>query len=608
MSKTIYYDLEVFKNYFVACFLEGDEFFVFELQDIKGLLDYISDKEKILVGFNSLAFDDLLLKALWANSRTKDANSLNTHRVIKNMSDSLILDERSSMTKYRWFPSPWGESRDTFQMAPLMGGLKKRLALYGFPLIQDLPFSPDTEITETDKADVIEYCKNDVLGTKFLFEKYADLFLFRQRLNDKYGIYVTNKSSGGVCEAYFKKHLGAGRPAPNNTPLVVAEMIPDWLSFSNPEVQTHLDYCKGLVAGYATLRKKIGKTFKVYGTNIKMAAGGLHSKDKSLFFKKQDGESVIDIDVQSFYPNVMRSCQLAPRHMDKEKFFAVYDRLINDRISAKKSGDRYLNEGLKIVINSTYGKTNNEYSILYDPFVQLAVILVGQFALFKLAEMLHCEFKVLSLNTDGVTVALNDCDLEKFRATYKEWEELTGLVLEEANFELYARRDVNNYIARGATGDVKEKGVFLPLRFGQSPFVGKALTSYFLRGRSLDEMCLENWVLTDFLIVFHATSQFTISHGGKDVQATCRWYVSTKSTDSLVKYGPMTKSQIKKWKEKNPGEVHPEGFIRRIKIPNGNNAVIVNLLETTELPDDLDYDYYLTQVRNIIEVIENGKV
>lgn len=45
-------------------------------------------------------------------------------------------------------------------------------------------------------------------------------------------------------------------------------------------------------------------------------------------------------------------------------------------------------DGFKLSTNSVYGKSNSEYSFLYDPLYTLKTTLAGQLALCMLSEML----------------------------------------------------------------------------------------------------------------------------------------------------------------------------------------------------------------------------
>ena len=49
-------------------------------------------------------------------------------------------------------------------------------------------------------------------------------------------------------------------------------------------------------------------------------------------------------------------------------------------------------------------------------------------------------------NTDGVLFKIRRDNLDKVRELVKEWEDLTGFMMEEDQIEMFFQRDVNNYI------------------------------------------------------------------------------------------------------------------------------------------------------------------
>lgn len=120
----------------------------------------------------------------------------------------------------------------------------------------------------------------------------------------------------------------------------------------------------------------------------------------------------------------------------------------------------------KISSNGTFGKLGSKYSPLYNPTAMLSVTLLGQIQLLKLIRSLNKDpsknIKVLSANTDGVECFLPVESVDHARAVCKEWEQRTGMELEEEQVVFVARRDVNNYFMLTAKGKVKTKGIFEP--------------------------------------------------------------------------------------------------------------------------------------------------
>jgi DNA polymerase elongation subunit (family B) len=110
-----------------------------------------------------------------------------------------------------------------------------------------------------------------------------------------------------------------------------------------------------------------------------------------------------------------------------------------------------------------FGKTGSDVSCFYDPFVFYAVTVNGQLFLSMLIERLVATgAQLLQVNTDGVTIKIGATPEKEAQimAVCKKWEQETKLTLEYANYSKMIIRDVNNYIAVGVDGKVKEKGIF----------------------------------------------------------------------------------------------------------------------------------------------------
>lgn len=115
----------------------------------------------------------------------------------------------------------------------------------------------------------------------------------------------------------------------------------------------------------------------------------------------------------------------------------------------------------KLLLNSVYGKSGDEYSFLYDKKMTLSICINGQLLLTMLAERLSFipQLTVIQANTDGITIRFKRSDLDKVRDIASRWQKLTGLELEDVEYDKMVISNVNNYAARYAeTGKIKEKG------------------------------------------------------------------------------------------------------------------------------------------------------
>jgi hypothetical protein len=242
------------------------------------------------------------------------------------------------------------------------------------------------------------------------------------------------------------------------------------------------------------------------------------------------------MDVASYYPNLIINNKFYPEHLG-EDFITVLKRITNERLKAKASGDKVKADGLKITINSIFGKLGLEQFWLLDPKQLLSTTVSGQLGLLMLIEDLHENgINVISANTDGVVCKIPRKLESAYYEVAKRWEEKTGLSLEYTAYKKYVRRDVNSYITEKEDGSTKEKGLFLKKvdlkKAYKMPIVSKALYHYFINGTPVKETLESCTDIMEFCISQKTGSNFILEHhttdGVEKLQKTNRYFLSKK--------------------------------------------------------------------------------
>ena len=177
----------------------------------------------------------------------------------------------------------------------------------------------------------------------------------------------------------------------------------------------------------------------------------------------------------------------------------IYADMLEQRMKAKKSGDKATANALKLVANTTYGAMLNKYNDLYDPLMGRSVCITGQLFLLELANHLKADCKtleVVQLNTDGIMISFDDSEYPKVIEITKEWEQRTGFELEEDKIKGIVQKDVNNYVEIPYEGDPKIKGGYLVRGIApagafninnNATIVAKAIVEYFVNGIAPEE-------------------------------------------------------------------------------------------------------------------------
>lgn len=302
-----------------------------------------------------------------------------------------------------------------------------------------------------------------------------------------------------------KKKLKKGSRYNN---IALKDAIVDYIHFESPEFKSiHeklLDrvyddpHGEGIKGSEHQLTTLFDDMVFVFGS------GGLHACYKAGEYVSDDEWVTKSVDVKSYYPNLAIANSFYPMHIGPS-FCRIYKRVYDERQTYAKGSA--LNYAYKIALNSVYGKSNEGFSLFYDPLYTLKITVNGQLLLAMLAEQLSKLGRLLMVNTDGIEIRIPRAKLDEFEALCEQWELLTDLELEYTDYQKIVIKDVNNYIAVDVKGNPKRKGMFelyedITGEDGQAHFyhkspnasvIPKALFEYYINDESLyDTVMNEN--------------------------------------------------------------------------------------------------------------------
>lgn len=184
----------------------------------------------------------------------------------------------------------------------------------------------------------------------------------------------------------------------------------------------------------------------VNGFRLDFGTGGIHGSLQNKVVKETNAYLIRDADVSSFYPNLAISNDVYPEHLTR-KFCDIYKDVYEQRKSFPKSAPE--NAMLKLALNATYGNSNNQYSVFYDPMYTMKITLNGELSLCLLIErVLEIEGTLMiSANTDGITVALKRKHEDEYNRVCKQWEQDVKQQLEYVDYSRMFINNVNSYVA-----------------------------------------------------------------------------------------------------------------------------------------------------------------
>lgn len=591
VGKNAYFDIETYPNYCLISFKIAGKYLCLECDEFNNfnekMLSWIMFNYRT-IGFNSINFDLLIL---WLAYHNQDAH------VIKEAANDIIsFDVREWELKKKYNFQTFKTSHiDLIEVAPLTGSLKLYMARLHASRIQELPF-PDTRIlTQGEKKIVKYYNFNDLDGTQILAEFMKERLDLREAMGIEYREDLMSKSDAQMAEIVLSKEIGKlngkalERPEIERGPYYYN--APSFLSFATPVMQNFFEVCKKAKfrineSGYLDAPKEIAINLSIGDMEYSFGIGGLHSKEKCVKFIADEENKLTDRDVRSYYPACIINLGLYPIGAGPN-FLKVFDRFRQERLIAKETKNFTKDKGLKIFLNGTSGKFSDRWSKLRSPQLTMQMNLTCQLSILMLIEMISLNgMKIVSANTDGVTIYHRKNEQDKLDYWVKYWEQLTGFDTEETLYKSYYARDVNAYFAVKLDGTVKKKGPYSEVgsqsgtKLDTNPFVlicSDAVEALLSKDVPYEQTIRECRDFTRFIAVRNAKSPG--AHKNREyLGKVVRWY-------------------------------YAKGELGSIQTVAANNTVAMSegakpCMDLPEIfPSDIDYNWYIKHTEEILEDI-----
>lgn len=479
--------------------------------------------------------------------------------------------------------------------------------------------------------EMADYNDNDVYIVAELIRMNQEEVLLRYRISEEYKVDVYSASRSTIADKVivklYSKFTGLHPKAFIDTKtirrkILVSEILSDEIAFSTPELNDILSDIRSL-----TLRGEKGefdREFTFMGTSYTIATGGLHSNEIPAVYIENSDSIIVDRDVASYYPNMIRSLKVCQKHLIPKAWFRIADTIVDERLEHKHLAkdksldvmerDKHATAAacLKIVANAgIFGKMGSEKSFLCDKKAMYQVTINGQLFLLMLIEKLELAgIHVISANTDGI-VTIVPRELEQTADDICHWwEKHLGLELEFTYYTKYVTEGVNSYLTVKRGGSSKFKGRMNPKMFLEdlskgynSPIVAKCVTEYFINGTPVMETLRNAKSILDFCRTQNVNHkyrlEFTHVVDGKIrtdvVQRNTRFYISSTG-------GTLMKVESMGWNERN------EEQVKKSSLCAGQRVSICNIVDDTDISElNVNYLYYYNEAMAIIEPIEQSR-
>ena len=545
LVKPVVFDIESYPNYFLVAFKKlGDQKYKsFETSDrLTGTQrEWLRTlcARRTLIGYYSQHYDMIMLSAALAGWTVKNLNVL-SNQIIKGNNQHWMTMRENGLYPVRCKSHiDISNSLGTFAL-----GLKSAACRIGYDVVWDLPYKPETVLTDEQKETVAEYCKNDLGITDALYYYPSVNARVNQRIEAsskrKESFDWINDGDVRIAEAMIKGRAGVTNVNKDLMPPDKGSVeIAMWPEFRDETIESMVYFARThefeLVDNKVKLPKELNRLVDLNGVEFKFGGGGLHSTQTNCYVESSEDMMIFDSDVASYYPHLIMKLEIEPPRM-QGRFMDVYRRMVKERMEAKKNGDTVTADVLKLVVNSSFGKFGNLYSALYDPYSLLSVTFSGQFGLLKLTEDLqYWGIRVVSANTDSVTCCFPRELLKTFQQASACWESDTGMTLEHEELKGVYFADVNNYIAVKENGEIKGKGFFASPGPGKGVYprcIVNAITNYLKDDVPIEDTIYSTWDPADFC---HAVNiRAGVEFDGQYLGKNPRW-IWQKDSDKCIK-------------------------------------------------------------------------
>lgn len=604
----IVYDIEVFCNVF-HCTLydtEKDKLFKFECSqrknEIQEMCQFFLTTDAYFVGYNNIHYDNPIINYCIEFFNNSNYTHYRICESLFNMSNTITSNNEKDFDKWKkWKYAKNFKTLDLLTMLyskALRVSLKEMQVTMMYKNVQEFNIDWRQPLLITQIDEMIQYNINDVMSTTELLNRCKKDIELRISIEDQYHIDCLSKDGVGIgAELLKQEYLQATdlkwddikdlRSPMDRIPL--KDVILPNISFKTPLLNDLLTEMKGLVIGAG--REAWNKKFVYANNEVSIGVGGIHTINKPEIIIPEDDEILLDSDVSSLYPSLIVSYGFVPPHLNKEVFLKMYDDKRISRLKDKAEGRKLESETKKLLLNSTTGNYQNEFSWLYSPFAVMQIRINGQLILLMFTErLLELGAKIKQLNTDGVLYIIKKDKREALDKMIAEFQKEVKLTFETDEFKSFYQLAVNDYFAITPKGEVKEKGCFITsvkLGKGLTPkIIPKAVIAYFKDGIPVNDTIKNCTDIKDFLMSEKTGKQWHVEYLDKEQQRINRFYASTNG------------GYLWKWKNNN-GEKQYQNML------TASGVTLLNKFDDIPITErKINYRYYFAECMKIIEELK----
>ena len=375
-EKLVFFDVEVFPNLFVVCWMYEDSDEVVRMinptaQAVEELLPML------LVGYNCRRYDNHILYA---------ASLGYTNIQLYKLSKRLIEGEQNA-----YFGAAYNISyTDIFDYASEKKSLKKWMVEYGLTHLEN-QYDWDEPVAEEHWEEVVDYCCNDVRGTKAVHIARKQDFVARQLLSSLSGLSMNNTTQQHTAKIVFGDDR---KPQDKFVYTDLSEMFPGYEYKFNPDIKKNISTYRGenpSEGGYVH------------------AEPGIYENVAVLDIESMHPASIEALDLFGPYTqnfSDIKEARVAIKNGDFEHAKTLMNGALAPYLNDESDG-KALSYALKIVINIVYGLTAASFDNLFRDPRNVDNIVAKRGALFMIDLKNHVQdgkYQAIHIKTDSIKI------------------------------------------------------------------------------------------------------------------------------------------------------------------------------------------------------------
>lgn len=597
-------DVEVYSNVFLCGIQDVDtkEKIIWEISnrvnEYEQIITFFKTFNQYLITFNGIHYDIPILLYISHNKLDNVDNVGHFLQKLKEWSDHIIYNDfwwhDQELKKYK-YQNKW-INIDLFLYWSKMLRLSKKLSLkslaiqLNYPVVQELPFDPSMSLNHAQIDELRHYNSvHDLSITQLLYDNMINEVKLRQYISETYNLKCFSWDAPKMAsELLLQEYCNLTYQDPKYVKNLKFEHIN---KLELPKIDFQMDCFKDLYDEMSDALNEFSKEIILLkgSTALKLTygKGGLHSVNKNESYFEDENFCIITSDIASLYPNLIINYNL----LRQPEVLKLYTNVKSDRIEAKKNKDKSKDALLKLILNSTSGMIDNQYSWLYYPEGAMKLRLMGQLILsLTIERLVLANYQVVSCNTDGIEVIVPQDKLMDYRDIVNQVGNEFNLEFEHEVYKKIIYMNVNNYLAQ-TESKLKQKGIFVEKpELGNSVdylIIPKALKAYYIDNipvkqfvkshTNIFDFCCSQKVDKSYHVMWTDSNFITIKQ-----QRLNRFYASTKG-------GYLYKCRDNK----------------RNHMLKDSGVMIYNNHNSKVFPTDINYKFYISQINKIITEIAN---